>query len=289
MKSQVFIITAYKDPMMLQKLLEAVHDRCWCYVHMDKRAWKNFEYLTDIFKDVAFYSLYSVNWGSYEHLMAIIHLLKCSLENDYTYAHIISGEEYLIRPVEEIEQFFNNTDKIYCQCSPAKKGDRRRRWYRYYWPYTRFQLDYKNKLVRKLSVALAGIQACIPFINKKAIGNEDDIFGGIIWTSYPKNAIKHILDHLDRYPCFLKALRWCKLPEELCFQTILMNSDLGSKITGNNKRYSDFKRGDGASPIYLDIEDIEEIDSRGDFFVRKVRADSKLVEYLEKRVNLRQR
>lgn len=213
--------------------------------------------------------------GGAEHLLAILDLLKKSLEHDWTYVHLISGEDYPSKNIVYIDSFFDKQENIYSGYSliTGKEHHAYRR-YAYYWPYTYFSMNYKNSLVRCLNLAIVGLQVACPFMNKKHIGEFKKIYWGFIWGSYPRKAMEYVLDYLSAHPEFMKDLKWCKIPEELCFQTILMNSKFKEKMIDDNLRFWNMKRGDGSGPAYLQMDDMKELISSNAIFCRKLDAES---------------
>lgn len=282
---QCLIITAYKSVEMLRCLLKATHDHFYCYVHVDKEKWKNFEILKKEFDDVSFLHDYVVKWGGQEHLIVILKMLDMSLREDYNYVHIISGEDYPTKPVDEIIAAFDDDDRIYCDYNfvSGKKHHAYRR-YCFYWPYTKFSMNYKKPLVRYFNLFCVGMQKCFPILQRNHIGKFQKIYWGFIWGTYPRYAIEYVLNYLKSHREFWKDLSTCIIPEELCFQTILMNSDYKEKVVNNNLRYWNFEGGDGSGPIYLGMEDYSKIEKSNAIFARKIMYDSELREHLERKV-----
>lgn len=282
-KTQCLIVTAYKNAEMLRQLLADSLPYCRCYVHVDRKAWEAFAPLQDEFPEVRFLSRYSVNWGSLEHLLAIVDLLKLAAEEPFEYAHIVSGEDYPVVGWAQTAEFFHRQNAIFMDVKPAWEDRIRKRWYTYYWPYVRWKQNYKKPAVRYMNLACVAAQCLTPWLNRKKLGEFTEIYGGLVWGSYPRDAVDYLLTYLDERPEFMKELRSCKIPEELCFHTILMNSPLRSRTTADSRHYGDMSRGNGWGPVYLDIEDLRQIDDSGAYFVRKVKYGSKLLEELRKR------
>ncbi|WP_458460876.1 beta-1,6-N-acetylglucosaminyltransferase [Paenibacillus sp.] len=209
--------------------------------------------------------------------------MSCSLDYEYEYAHVISGEDYPTRNGREFEEFFGGKKKIFLDIKSTEKDVRKKWWYKYYWLYTKYRMDYKKPIVRWLNLAFIALQVCMPWMNKRKIGEFTDIYGGLVWGSYPKCVVKYIVDYLKKHPQMLKELEFCKIPEELCFHTIIMNSPYKSNVVQDSKHYGDFTGGNGWGPVYLDIDKIKEIDQSEAFFVRKVKYGSELLEELRKR------
>lgn len=284
---QCLIITAYKSVEMLRCLLKSTHNYFYCYVHVDKEKWSSFEILKKEFDDVIFLHDYAVKWGGQEHLEVVLKMLNMSLGKDYSYAHIISGEDYPTKPVEEIIAAFDEDEKIYCDYDliSSQKHHAYKR-YCFYWPYTKFSMNYKKPLVRYFNLFCVGIQKCFPILQRNHIGKFQKIYWGFIWGTYPRYAIEYVLNYLKSHREFWKDLSTCKIPEELCFQTILMNSDYKEKVVNNNLRYWNFEGGDNSGPVYLNISDIMSDKCSQAIFCRKVKYDSDVRKILEHRQNL---
>lgn len=283
-KKQCIVITAYKEPDTLRELLKILNKRFRCFVHIDKKAERAFECLKLEFEDVYFVSKYDVKWGGIEHLCAIVDLLRQTLNYKYSYVHIISGEDFPTQDVEMIENYFENKTGIYMQCVPCLKKSRRARWYRFYWPYTKLRQNYKNPMVRYINLIAVGVQVIFPFLQKKKMGEFGNIYGGLVWSSLPEDVVDYIVQYLQNDKMNIcEAMEWCKIPEELCFQTILANSRFASRIINDYKHYCNFDGGDGSGPIYLELSDIAKIDSMKCFFARKIKMDSEVMQILKGR------
>lgn len=285
MKKQCVVITAYKEPETLRELLRILNKKFYCFVHIDKKVEREFECVKSEFKDVHFMSNYKINWGGVEHLSAIVDMLRQTLDYEYSYVHIISGEDFPTQDVGEIERYFEGKSDIYLQSAPCIGGNSRRaRWYRFYWPYAKFRQNYKKPVIRYMNLFVIGLQVIIPFMQRKSLGEFKNVFSGLVWSSLPRDAVEYILDYLQKNNMnFNEELEWCKIPEELCFQTILSNSNFANYIVNDNKRYGNFSGGDGSGPVYLQLSDIEEIDARGCLFARKIQRNSDVMDILKSR------
>ena len=191
--------------------------------YRSKKQRAQFRQLETDFPDVYFQSNYRITWGGIEHLKAILQLLDKSMEFDYKYVHIISGEDYPLKTIDEIEDYFENNDKIYSNYSfiDTKKHPGARR-YQYYWPYVKYSMNYKKQYIRIFNLFFVMLQVLFPFWNKNKVGEITKIYWGFVWGSYPKQAIEYVLNYLNIHQEFWKDLTTCKIPEELCFQTILI-------------------------------------------------------------------
>ena len=186
--------------------------------------------------------------------------------------------------MEEFDAFFLNSNAIYADFDLIDNTRHLAyKRYHYYWPYVMYSMDYKKSWVRYFNLLAVAIQMIIPLPYKRTIGSFQDIYWGFVWGSYPKDSIEYIVKHLKNNPQFLLDLKSCKIPEELCFQTILQNSEFKSRMINNNLRYWNFEGGDGSGPIYLKMEDLSNIESSVAFFARKIKYDSRIRTILENR------
>lgn len=277
------IITAYKNVEMLRCLLKATHEYCLCYVHVDKKRWNEFVFLEREFPDVVFLHNLKINWGGIEHLEIILDMMKMSLEKEYSFVHIISGEDYPIKPMKDIIEEFEGNDKIYCDFECVSKKHFAYKRFCFYWLYTKFSMNYKKKIVRYLNLFCVCMQKILPIRKRNHIGKINDVYWGFVWGTYPKYAIEYILDYIKSNGEFWSDLITCKIPEELCFQTILMNSQYKDKIINNNLRYWTFEGGDNSGPVYLNDNDIFNKKFNEAIFCRKVKYDSNVRKILEER------
>lgn len=270
-------ITAYKDPKMLSLLLDSIRDDFIVYVHIDKKNKELFEHVIEDNPTVSFYSEYAVNWGSYQHLEAILLLLRESMKEKWRYAHIISGEDYPIKSNQFIYERFSNDNRSYAnyELSVDKQNHANRR-YRYFWPYVKYQWNYKNKIYRFFSLFLIGVQYL--FVRRRRIGNLTNIYWGFVWGDYHRDAIECILKYIGSNRRFISDLQWCKIPEEFLFQTILLNDPIQrNRIENKTLRFWQFDDGENTNPRYLVLDDIDLLINSDAIFARKFKSDSNVL------------
>ncbi len=274
-------ITAYKSPEMLSDLLDSIQDDFLCYVHVDIRAKDQFLNVEKEHSIVKFFYVYEVNWGSLEHLQAILYLLKNSLNDEWRYLHLISGEDYPIVSNRELTERFSADDKSYANYENATdRHSHANRRYRYFWLYTRYRQNYKNSSTRLLNLGFVALQWL--FVNRRKIGEINDVYWGFVWGDYHRDAVICILNYLDNHNDFLKDLEWCKIPEELVFQTILLNDPVQkNKLVNKTLRYWNI-RSEDSGPAYLKESDFEKLKNSNSVFARKVQPGTEILEAIRK-------
>lgn len=276
---QAIIITAYRDLEQVHELADLLSERFEVYIHVDKRVSQS-----DLKKSgllgqhkgehkVSVYQKFRVNWGSPNHLWSILYCIKEALKNpETTYFHIISGEDFPVRNVEQIYDFFEHEERVFCDFSylNCKKENKKRiqRWQSTYSFLNVF--DYKNmtqKIVVKLMVLF---QTCIGINRLEQINLE--LAQGLVWGGYPRKAIEYCMEYAYENPEFLVFLEYGHAPEEFFFATIFLNSDYWKgKVAGKNYRYISWEKRNGSYPAILDESDIAKIQQGDYMFARKVR------------------
>lgn len=268
---QALLITAYKDYKSLRQLVYMFHDAFYVFIHVDKKSktisetqveeLNNMKHCTAIKK-------YCICWGAYAHLCAVKDLLYMAAENgDISYVHIITGEDYPVVPVHEIEKRFVKDTHIYMSVMYPKQLNKevtvRYEYYNWF-----IDKDVRNPLLWQIQKMTVLFQKLIG-IKRNSIGEFTSIYKGLIYTSMPMEVVRYILTYMQKHPEYEKDLRSCQLPEEFFFQTLLMNSKYAGQVRETDLRYMDWNKGDGSSPSYLDMSDYENIEAGDYIFARK--------------------
>ena len=102
------LILAHNECEHLEHLLKYFNKDCYIYIHFDKRTklpvmflnrLRQIPFVVNVFQE------YSVHWGGYSILKAEMFLFKQALMSDASYFHILSGQDYPIRPLEDFFEF----------------------------------------------------------------------------------------------------------------------------------------------------------------------------------------
>ena len=278
---QAILITAYRDLALLRRLVEYFDDDFEIFIHLDKKCQEDSSFLNN-YPKVHLYRNYSIKWGDYKHLLAIVLLMRKAYQHtDLQYFHLITGSDYPCMPKDDFKSFCEkNKDNNYLEHFPLPHSD----WgaegglqrIKYYWvqPSSRIKhgrlVEKSIKWQRRL-----GIHRGFRFFN----GN---IHGGGTYWSMSREAIGVALDYLDAHPDYLRRFRMTSIAEEICLPTLWCNS--GIPLINDYKRYIDWGP-DGANPQVLTEKDYNNIVSSGTLFARKMESgrSDKLIEILDNR------
>jgi hypothetical protein len=98
-------------------------------------------------------------------------------------------------------------------------------------------------------------------------------YGGSQWFCLPKKHVEFILGLLDDHPEIVRFYQHSFIPDEMFFQTLLMNSELKDEVVNDNKRFIDWNKKCVPTPAILLSEDLPRLERSGMFFARKFDPD----------------
>lgn len=254
-------MTVYKDVELVNKIIKNVPNDWDVYVHVDE---KSSIVESQLDNKVYVIKKYKINWGSINHLLAIIELLKIAFEKtrEEAYFHIITGQDYFVTSPEGFDKIVNG-GKIFLDIVSNPK------WYNGgedIWKYRTLAqyIDLRKPFNRKINRLYMFLQKYMGLC--KSLPSYP-IYGGSVYCSLPTNAVEYVLNS-DIAKKMLNALKSSAIGEEIFFQTVLMNSPLKSSIIISNLRYSDWSVVN--SPKTLNEEDFKSISASNALFCRKV-------------------
>ena len=272
---QAVAVTAYHKFDQLEKLVSILSERFEVFVHIDRKAAGSF---APPGPRVHCYSEYRVNWGGCNHLRAILFLMREALKDPAVdRVHLISGEDWPVRNPAEIEARYEGRNDIDILCTRFSKMTEEwygvcRDWQQLYHWYD--VLDYKkisNKVILKLLLAAQKLLRVDRYRKVPGILGDGELAQGLVWGSYPRDAIEYCLRWNREHPELLKFLADGQAPEEYFFHTILSNSpEFEPRITNRHLRYMNWTVKNGSYPGILDMDDFQPIETGDWCFCRKV-------------------
>ncbi len=119
---------------------------------------------------------------------------------------------------------------------------------------------------------------------KRKIPDDFSIFGGITWWSITRDAAIYTLDQHFNNKRYQNFFRYTLIPDEMYFQTILLNSPFAKSCVNNDLRDIEWNGGDGTHPIIFKTEHINRLKESSDLFARKfdIKVDSNVLDLIDK-------
>lgn len=271
---QAILIMAHRDMEQVKELAALLRRKFEVYIHFDRKFEVSHQDLHTL-KEMGVYTFQeiNVNWGGWGIAAAARLLMQEALKNpEISYVHVISGQCWPARRVEDIHDFYENQNSIYMLCSPVKgarkSGEPLIFWQKYYFNYDRVKRRTTfGKIYHRLTIAL---QTLFRVDKLKKLKIDMELYEGPNWMDLPRDAVEYLLDYFDRHENVQKLFMTGFCPDEFWVQTILYNSEFRSRIVQDYHRYIKWEHRNGSYPAVLDQTDFEEIKSGNYHFIRKI-------------------
>lgn len=265
-----FVILAHKDVSHLSNLIQQLSPHYDLYIHLDKRMDKNdkkhiYEYQND---RVSVFSWRHVRWGGIQIVKTEMQLVRIALKTHrYDYIHLISGQDFPIKSIPEINAWFNHnkgTQFMEFHRLPVDKWEKG--------TYARFQyfrlldwFDYSKESAKKIVDWVTDFQIKHG-IRRRIPDQYPYLYGGSNWMSLTYDCWEYITRKDKRSNRFLNRLRFTFASDEVFFHTKVMNSPFKNKVVNNNLRLIKWK---GDAVKKLNQTDLWEILISNSLFARK--------------------
>lgn len=269
------LILAHKNITLLCKILKYFDNQCDIFIHIDKKSSFTLEDINSLYKYrnvKKVYQKFAVHWGGFSMLKSELDLLKLALkESDATYFHLISGQDYPIKPLNVFIEFFerhNGKNFLEFKHIPfaARDGNGYFR-FQYYMPYD--WVDARNKKGKDI------IHKCYKWQKKIGIKRRIPdqfyhLYGGSQWFSITREGAETLLCYTRKSPAFYRRMKYTFASEESYITTVLVNLLPQAKIVNNNLRYIRWLKENGNNPSNLGKEHFSSIINSNAFFARKM-------------------
>ncbi|WP_316833081.1 beta-1,6-N-acetylglucosaminyltransferase [Pedobacter aquatilis] len=261
------IITAYKNPEQVSKLIKALdHPDFYFFIHLDKKIDRSkFDFLGEYERVVFIKDRVLCNWGGFSFVNAILNSIREVLADaaKFDFINLLSGQDYPIKPVKDIYSFLNNNIG---KCFLSYDTDPNHQWWKhaikrtelYHFTDISFRGKYfvqgllnKYLPVRKLPVPI------------ELYGNNDSSW----WTLSP-DCCAYVLDYVATHRRLTKFMKYTWAADEFFITSIIMNSPFKDKVINNNLRYITWSVG-LPNPHILTLNDLKDIKQSDKFFARK--------------------
>lgn len=276
-----YFISAYRNPESVIKLVNVLdNDQDYFYIHFDKRVrrqifnrWKTLIEKECRSENIQVVSAFQCRWGSFGIVNATLSAMKHFSEYNYDYFINLTGDCYPLKSLDQIKETFKNQNLGFMTFWKMPYKDwyqggmnRINNWF--------FFLPIKEY---PYSIGLG-----IPRFWKKLPCNLEP-YGGWGLFCLPKDIVNYVLEFLKNNPNITSFFKRTFAPDELIYQTVLLNSPFRSRIVNDNKRYVDFE---DAHPRVLTKNDYQKLKNSGKLFARKFNpaVDKDILDMIDKEI-----
>lgn len=300
----LYLIQSHKNPEQIYRLVNVIkssspnslvllsHDFSCCPLNLSnlqqfsgveliqrtKSARRGDDSVLDIYLD-------AVNW-LFEH------------NYDFDWLTCLSGQDYPVRPISEIEAFLSNTEyegfisywDVLSEDSPWGKEAGRKRCFAQYIRLPQWSKWWLRKLSR-IEPLLPHLKiqwryALIGLESKSTPFNDNfKCYGGWYWNTLSRKCVDFLRNYLEEYPKVLKFYQRTLAPEESLIATVLLNSNQFN-ICNDCLRYINFPPELFGYAQSLTMDDYAKIMSGYFHFARKFEpeTDYKILDLLDEQI-----
>lgn len=268
------LILAHKELEHICRIVEYFKKSCEIFIHLDKKGCYDPVILNKLYsyrQVKLILQEYEVNWGGTSVLESELHLLQTAFKQSKAdYFHLISGQDYPIRPLNSFLDFFSkNNGKEYLRYvhlpHPKWENNTFKRL-QYYYPYDNAaDKKYPRQWVREQ----VGIQ-CKKGIKRPIPDEFDHLYGSSQWFSITRKAVSTLLEYTENSPALYKQMWMTFAPEECYVATVLVNLLGTENIVQSNLRFIRWKYENGNNPANLGKEHFHYLLEEECFFARKI-------------------
>lgn len=294
-----YIISAYKYPHQLVRLVDRLQgEQTHFFIHYDKRSsdseFRQIRHRLSGAANVHWLERHKCFWGDFGHVRATIKgiqaIIRHRLPCDYTI--LLTAQDYPIKTNTDIRGCFAaSAGRSFMRYRPLpveeiyeERGglDRIERWHfrlfnqRHGFPLAR---RFSNPALRLLS---AGLHAVLPGRRRFPAGFTP--FWGSSYWCLSRECVEYIHEFIARHRRFVDFFHHVAIPDELFFQTILINSPLRQRIVNDDLRYIVWPFAGSPNPAILGTQDFSALAQSGALFARKFDAteDAEILDMIDK-------
>jgi hypothetical protein len=278
-----YIISAYKNPDQLVRLIGRLHaENASIFVHIDKRATS--EIYTQVVEGTQhlpglyFLKRHRCEWGGFGHVQATLEGINAILARriPFDYAILLTGQDYPIKSPALITEFLRkNQGKSFIDYFPLPSDN----WAQGGLPrIERWHLHFARRHVAFPANGTGRIKRRFP--------RGFSPFGGSSYWCLARECIEYVHAFARREPGFVRYFKTVDVPDEMFFQTILLNSACAEDIVNDDLHYIEWKDPGSGSPSILGRGDFDMMAASPKLFARKfdVDVDAEVLDWIDQRL-----
>jgi hypothetical protein len=267
MTTQVFLIQAHKDIGQLNALVEQLRDDDFVvYVNLDAKCDLDPARVHPAARLVR--ERVDVHWGTFSQVQAVLHSLRQIVDEvaDFDKVLFLSAQDFPLLSNAALKAALaalrgrELLDTVAIGTAPGQWAADYR--YRYFYPE-------RATRPQRIACALANRVLRATGVTRRLPGGLAP-FGGSSWWALSRGCVRMLLARVDAAPALVRFFRRAACPDEMFFQTIVMNSPYRERVLGSNFRYVQWPEHGARNPKVLDEGDFDRIAASRAHFCRKL-------------------
>jgi hypothetical protein len=248
-------------------------------------------------------------WGDWRIVAAILQALGwMELNLDYRWIVLLSGQDYPLRPLRDIESsLFGSDADAFLDVETEVRDDLESPWWRrYYWNHRTLRpwlaarvstpraRDFAMRVVARLNwrfpwIVLRFLPDGAVKLGVRPLGRTPlhglRCYKGSAWFDLSRAAVRRLLAFVRERPDVVRHFRRTLTPDEAFFHVALLNQP-SLRVRRDNRRYADWSAG-GPHPKPLTLDDLPQLQASGKDFARKFddALDAAVLDTLDQRLS----
>lgn len=277
-----YIILTHRYPEQLARLVRTLNSEGTSFfIHVDQRSQDCYLQASQLLAglpNVHFVKRYACHWGHPNLVRAALSGLESIVDSrtPFDYAVLLSGQDYPIKSPDAIANFFEQHNGHQFMSYFAVEGFNP--WTDMPFPWnSRTRIEYWHLVVRSRMFHIP-IRRQLPYGYVPYIGYQ--------WWAFSKEAVEYILGFVRSHPAFVKFFNHVYIPDELFFQSLLLNSPLRYTVVNNDLRFVDWDNPNPNVPATLNVDYFEQLRQSECLFARKFDAnqDSQILDLIDQQL-----
>lgn len=262
---QVFLIHAHKDLDQLNALVAQLCDPDFAiYVHLDRKWQVDTTRVHPGARQIA--PRIDVRWGGFSQVAATLASLRRILASEPAFDKLLflSGQDFPVLSNSGLKRELARLEgRELIEAAPIRPGG---------WQVAfRYQYFYREGSSRAQQLACALLNRMLRLAGRtRRLPGGIEPWGGSTWWSLSRPCIAQILADAGRQRALLRFCRFVLCPDEMVFQTLVMNSPFRDRVLTNNFRYVQWPQGGARNPAVLTENDLERVLASNAHFCRKL-------------------
>ena len=274
MSQAILLMLHNKINEQVYKLINYFQGKCDIFIHIDKDckiSKQEILLMRELPGVVGVYQKYHVHWAGYSMLKTEMYLLSIALKHsNFRYVHLLSGQDYPIKPLAYFMWFFENAEKEYIACRhmPNPETDNN--------TFVRLQnIFLSDYLVPKNDSDVSKLWNIANKLAEKGIRRRipdhfPHIYNGSQWFSLSRKIVEELVDYTKKQKSFYRRMKYVFAPEEIYINTFVKNNVPAELIHEDNLRYIYWPYPNAQHPKVLTECDFCDIASSNAIFARKI-------------------
>lgn len=275
-----YIISAYRLPALLVRLVERLDaPGTRTFVHVDARTPEPlFRAMAEPLKGragVHFLERHACRWGDFGHVRATLKGLRALLESGrpFDYVVLLTGQDYPLKTNAEIARRLGAANgRVFMEAMPIPNEE----WteggtYRFENRHFRVRgraFAFPGVPFRSAPLRAAWSRAARAMRLYRSFPAGLEPWGGSSYWMMPADCVRHVDRFVREHDDIVEFFRHVRIPDEIFFQTLVMNSPFRDRVSPENLRYIDWSGG-GDSPRVLTRADLPALRASAALFARK--------------------